>query len=290
MRSGVIIAMALAIAVSGCEKKAEGQTVAVVNGEEITAAELNAELANLNIPASANQDEVRNRVLQTLIDRRLLAQNARKEGIDTSPEFINRQRKMTEDLLISMLAARQVNTAQLPSPQEIERYQASHPGIFSKREQWNLQQLRFAMPESQQVRAQIAATKSLEELANVLTRNQITFTRAQTKLDTAVIPPDLYGRITTLPAGEPFIVPVGNQAVASVVASREPAVIAGEQARPIAVAAMRREQGAKFMQDRLKSLRDSAEIEYKTGFAPAPAQPGTQAQTQQNQQAPQPAQ
>jgi hypothetical protein len=39
----------------------------------------------------------------------------------------------------------------------------------------------------------------------------------------------------------------------------------------MAVAAMRREQASKFMQDRLKTVRDTAKIEYKEGFAP-PAQ------------------
>ena len=43
MRSRFIFALALALIVSACNKKAEGQTVAIVNGEEITAAALNAE-------------------------------------------------------------------------------------------------------------------------------------------------------------------------------------------------------------------------------------------------------
>ena len=56
--------------------------------------------------------------------------------------------------------------------------------------------------------------------------------------------------------------------VASVIVAREPSPLVGDQARPLAVAAMRRDQGTKFMQDRLKSLRKSAKIEYKEGFAP----------------------
>jgi EpsD family peptidyl-prolyl cis-trans isomerase len=272
MRARMIAAVAIAIVVSSCDKKAEGQTVAIVNGEEITATELNAELANANIPATADKEQARARILQMLVDRRLMAQHARAEGLDKSPEFVQRQRRLNEDLLISMLASRQVNTAQLPSAQEIARFQASRPGMFARREQWNLQQLRFEMPASPQVRAQFEAAKTLDELAKVLTDNRITFARAQVRLDTATIPPELYGRLATLPPGEPFIIPIGNQAVASVIASREPAALEGERARPIAVAAIRREQGNKFMQDRLKSLKASAKVEYKAGFAP-PAQP-----------------
>ena len=75
----------------------------------------------------------------------------------------------------------------------------------------------------------------------------------------------------TADPGEPFIVPIGNLAIASSIVSREPAPITGDQAQPIAVAALRRTQAAKLMQDRLKSLRDAAKIEYKPGFGLPPA-------------------
>jgi peptidyl-prolyl cis-trans isomerase C len=272
VRSGTLIAVAIAAAaLSGCEKKAEGQTVAIVNGEEITTAELNAELANSNVPAGADRNQVRARVLQTLIDRRLLAQHAREEGLDKSPEFLNRHRRMTEDLLIGMLASRQISSAQLPSAQEITRFQTSRPNMFAQREQWALAQIRYEIPRNPQVQAQIRGTRTLDQLAQVLTANRIPFERGQNRLDTAVVPPALYGQLATLSPGEPFIVPVGNFAVASAVVAKQPAPIAGDQARPIAVQQIRREQSAKFMQDRLAQLRQQSEIEYASGFAP-PAQ------------------
>ena len=270
MRNRIIVALALALATfaSGCDRKAEGQTVAVVNDEEVTATELNAELSAANLPRNLRSDEARSRILQTMIDRRLLAQQARTEGLDTSPEFLNRQRRMTEDLLISMLASRQLNTEQLPSAPEISRYQASRPGMFAKREFWNLDQLQYEAPTNPAVKSQIVAAKTLAQLAGVLTKNNIAFTRSRNRVDTAVIPPDMYGRIATLPKDEPFVIPAGGKMVASVIVAREPSPLVGDQARPLAVAAMRRDQGTKFMQDRLKSLRKSAKIEYKEGFAP----------------------
>ena len=266
MRSRIILALSLAIVVSGCDKKAEGQTVAIVNGEEITAAELNAELDNAKIPPGLEKDQARNRVLQQMIDRRLLAQQAKKDGLDKSPEFLNRQRRMNEDLLINMFASRQIDTTKLPSDPEIQRYEASRPEMFANREQWSLDQLRFTMPTDEKVKAKLEAAKSLDEVAKALGEAGISFNRQKNRLDTAVIPHDLYGRLLTVSPGEPFIIPVGNLAIASVVTSREPAAITGDQARP--VAAMRRAQAAKLMQDRLKSLRQTAKIDYKSGFAP----------------------
>ena len=269
VRSKLVLAVGIALMASACTKKAEGQTVAIVNGEEITAAELNAELANAKIPEGADKDQARIRVLQAMIDRRLLAQQAKTDGIDKSPEFLNRQRRATEDLLINMFASRQIDAAKLPANSEIEKFQATRPWIFSQREQWNLDQLRFQMPADAATRTKLDKAKTMEEVVKVLTDANIAFTRQKNKLDTAVIPQNLYGQLAAAArASEPFIIPIGNQAVASTIVSREPAPITGEQARPIAVAAMRREQASQLMQNRLKSIRDAAKIEYKEGYAP----------------------
>ena len=140
--------------------------------------------------------------------------------------------------------------------------------MFAQREQWNLEQLRFALPANAAVKAKLDQAKSLEELSKALTDSGITFNRQKNRLDTAVIPQNIYGQLATLRAGEPFIIPVGGQAVASVIVSREPTPLIGEQAKPIAVAAMRREQASKLMQNRLSALRQTAKIEYKEGYAP----------------------
>mgnify|MGYP003575440070 CR=1 FL=1 len=268
MRSKIILVAAIALTVTACNKKAEGQTVAIVNGEEITAAELNAELASSRIPEGVNKEQARSRVLQNMIDRRLLSQQAKKDGIDKSPQYLNRQRKLNEDLLISMLATRQIETAQVPSAQEIAKFEASRPEMFAKREQWELEQLRFDMPKDAGVLGKLDKTTTLDEAAKVLTEAGISYNRQKNRLDTAIIPHDLYGRLATLKPGEPFIIPVGGLGVASVIVSREPAAVSGDQARPMAVAAMRRTQASKLMQDRIKALRGTAKVEYKQGFAP----------------------
>lgn len=270
MRKRLFLTLSLAVIASGCDRKAEGQTVAVVNGEEITASELNAELTNANLPPDVDRKQVTARVLQTMIDRRLLAQQAKEENLDKSPEFLSRQRRLTEDLLIGMLAQRQMNTAQLPSANEITQFEASRPQMFGKREIWGLQQIHYATPADPKVQQRIMATKSLDELATVLTQAGVAFERAQNRIDTSVVPSNMYAKIATLPEGEPFIVPAGGRSIASVVVARQPAPRTGADARPIAVAAMRRDQGAKFMENRVKSLRQAAKIEYKEGYGPAP--------------------
>src|SRR4051794_20899250 len=105
MRQRLIVTALVALAVTSCQKKASGQTVAVVNGEEITASELNSELANQKGTVT-DTTQARNAVLQNLINRKLLVQQAKSDGIDKSPEYVTQLRRTTDDLLINMLISR----------------------------------------------------------------------------------------------------------------------------------------------------------------------------------------
>jgi len=266
--SVVATVVACGILVSGCQRKAEGQTVAVVNGQEITVPDLNFALSQIKVPADADKNAVKAQVLQRLVERRLLAEQARSEGIDKSPEFLNRQRQAEEQLLISMLEARRLNTAQLPSDREVQAFIASHPGMFANRETWRLDQVQYLTPKDPAIIAEIQKTHGIDALIAVLQSHKIDFKRQQNPLDTAVVPPDLYSKLSTLPAGEPFVVPVGDRSVASAVVAKEPNPLAGDQAKPAAVALMRKQQTAKSLEGLLKSLKDSAKIEYQPGYAP----------------------
>jgi peptidyl-prolyl cis-trans isomerase C len=254
--------------VARLRKKPEGQSVAIVNGEEITVPQLNAQLAAADASPGVDKNQARSRALQALIDRVLLEQQARSEGIDKSPTFLEKQRQLTQEVLIGMLAQRLGGTAQLPSDQDVAQFEESHPQMFAKREMWTLDEIRFQMPASGPIQQQINATHSLAALEDVLKANHIDYTPATARIDSAVVPQDLYGKIIALPAGEPFIVPVGADAVASVITAREAQPVSADQARSLAIAAIRKQQTAILLDNRLKTLRKSAKIQYQPGYAP----------------------
>jgi EpsD family peptidyl-prolyl cis-trans isomerase len=270
MRQRIVITLLIALAATSCQKKASGQTVAVVNNEEITAADLNAALTNNSNLASGNTQALRNSALQELISRKLLVQQARSDGLDKSPEYLNQVRRATDDLLISMFVSKRLNTAQLPSAQEISTFEAAHPEMFANREVWTLNQIIYPLPKDAAVIAKLSAAKTLDEIAGILTASGIQFTRDTRKLDTAAFPHNIYTQVAGVKPGEPFIAPGTDKAVANVITAREPAVQSPDQVRALALNAMRREQVDKIVQDRVNSLRASAKIEYQPGFAPPP--------------------
>jgi hypothetical protein len=84
-----------------------------------------------------------------------------------------------------------------------------------------------------------------------------------------VFPDAIYKQIAKLPSGEPFIANGPAKSVASLITNRAPNPTPPEQARPLAFNLMKREQTNQVIQDRVKSLRATAKVEYQPGFAPA---------------------
>lgn len=269
MNKQVIFALATVAVVTACQKKAEGQAVAVVNDEEITAVDLNKELQTANIPENANKEEARVAILQRLIDRKLLVQQARSDEIDRSPEFLTEQRRLTDNLLINMLLSRQLDTAQLPSADEIAKFEASRPGMFADRQVWTLDQMIYSTIEDPAVLKRVGETSTFPELQQVLSEAGIKFEKSTRQLDTAMFPPNVFAHVNSLPSGRPFVVPGGAQTVASVIVSRQPAPRTSQQSRPTVLNMMRNEKAQKVLQDRVKAARSSAKIEYQEGYAPA---------------------
>jgi peptidyl-prolyl cis-trans isomerase C len=268
MRHQLTLVLVIALAATGCQKKASGQTVAVVNNEEITASELNDALTSDQSLAGANTRDARAAELQKLIDRKLLVQQARTDGIEKSPEYLNQLRRTTDDLLINMLISRRLNTAQVPSADEINRFEASRPELFAGREIWTLSQIIYPLPKDATITAKLTAAKTLDDVAGVLTASGIEFKRDTKQLDTAVFPHQIYMQIAKVAPGEPFIAPGPDKAVANVITDRKPNPTPPDQARPLALNLMKREQANQTVQDRVKSLRASAKIQYQPGFGP----------------------
>ena len=269
MGQRIVFAIVLACILSSCEKKPEGQTLAIVNNEEITAADLNGELASMTNVGPNPGKEARAQALDRLINRRLLAQQARAEGLDKTPEFLNQVRRGTEDLLINMLVSRQTKTQQVPTAADIAKFEAARPGTFANREIWTLQQIIYPLPKDPTVTAKIAAAKSLDEVAQALTAGGIQFTRATKQFDSAMLPADIYNQLSHLAPGEPFIAPGPGQAAASVITARQSAPLSPEQQRQVALVQMRRDQVNNVLNSRIKELKAKAKIEYQPGFGPA---------------------
>ncbi len=267
--------VAALLVTSGCGKKATGQVVAVVNGDEITLDELNAELNSVNLPPSADKKLAMRQLLQQVVDRRLLAQTAKEQGLDRDPAYVTQQRRMNEDLLVRMYAKKSADAIPVPTAAEIDKYIAEHPLVFGSRTRYKLDQIRFEMPADPSKLKSLESDHSMDAIMARLTSMGIKFQRGSSALDSGSVAPAALKQVTSLPPGEPFITPAGRQIAVSVITGTEPLPVPEAQVRPLAVQALRNEALTKIGESRLKEARAKGKIEYQAGYEAPTVKPAT---------------
>jgi EpsD family peptidyl-prolyl cis-trans isomerase len=261
-------AMVAALLVSGCHKEPKGQILAIVNGEEISLQELNAELQGTRIPDSVDRDKLRKQVLQRLIDRKLIVQKAREQGLDKTPEFVTQQRRLEENLLVTMLGQKIASTVPMPDDRDITQYIADNPTQFAGRQRLLLDQIQFAAPKDPKQLLTLRDAHTLEALAAGIQKLGLGMSRGKGVIDTGRLDPALVKVINELPPGEPFVLPSNGQYVASVIVGRDATPTPTPIARQAAAEMVRRKELVAESKAQVARARSSAEIQYQPGYEP----------------------
>ncbi|WP_294330054.1 EpsD family peptidyl-prolyl cis-trans isomerase [uncultured Sphingomonas sp.] len=283
---------AAALAVSGCGGKGgkldKGQVVASVDGEEITVFELNAELQASQVPPGTDRKVAEQMALQRIIERKILAKVAREQKLDKTPAFLIQERRADELILTTMLRDKIASGIAQPTDTEIEKYQAAHPDRFAQRKVYTIDQVVFPPPSSAEKLKQFAPLKTIDQLVAKLSADGVQFRRAPSQIDTAALPPEIAGKIAALPPQEMFILPSQQGLTANVITATTVQPLPADQARNLALNALRSERFSKAadaqLNDRLKKARET--VKYQPGYsappqlqgnAPKPAAPGAAA-------------
>ncbi|MBN8814169.1 MAG: EpsD family peptidyl-prolyl cis-trans isomerase [Sphingomonas sp.] len=270
-RGWLLVAVAATSLLAACQKAPTGQVVATVDGNEITLTELNAELATMQIPPNADKKLVQNAALERIIERKLLANAARQEGLDQNPDFIVRRQQTEDALLVQMLAKKIAGGLKTPGAGEVSKYMADNSNMFAGRTIYAVDQIQFDTPKRPDALKELGAAHSMTDVVAVLDKNGIKYDRGNAQMDSAMVPAPMMAQILKVPAGEPFVVPLGPKVTVSVITGSKPAPMAGDQVRPVAVNAVKNAELGKMLQQRLSTERGKAKIQYQPGFSQPPA-------------------
>jgi len=261
------VALALLL-LSGCSKQPGGQVLAVVNNDEITQQELRAQAAAENTPATVDFEALAPQLLDRVIQRNLLADYARDQGLDRGPEYVARRRQMEQMLLASLAIRKLVGTPPQPTAQQAQAYIAANPALFAGRERLTLEQLRFPTPKDMNVVRDAAKLDNLDAIEGKLREKGVAVQRGNAVLDTGAIPGDIARQIAVLPTGEIFDLTADGTTIISRIAARTPLATDKANWQRIAMAALQREQLAKAIGSKMEELRKNAKIKYDPDYQP----------------------
>ena len=270
---------ALAVLLSGCEKPAtdatvpavKSETVATVGGDKITEAELNVAVSGLGELDATQAAEAKPRVLQALIDQRLVAQAARTAGLDKEPEVGFAMAQASRQVLAEAYAERSFKDVAKPTEAEIADYYSQHPELFAQRRIYRIQELELKLDPSRmaEVEAKLKGSHSMGDFVNWIKEQGIEAKTAMAVKPAEQIPAPMLARLSQMKDGQVTILPgrPGHVLVQQLQESQlQPASL--EQAHDAIERAMVVEKRKEMMAADLKKLREAAKVEYAAGYAP----------------------
>jgi peptidyl-prolyl cis-trans isomerase C len=274
---GGVLILILVAALSACgnkEKKA-GQSLARVNGEDITFLQINDELNRAGV--QPGQEEVaRKQLLESLIDRQLILAEAINNKIDRTPDVMQAIERSKAQIIAQAYLHNITARIVPPSKAEINEYFERHPEFFSKRKEFDLQQLIIEDKNfTAELKAFIDSAKTLDEVVAWMDKHDVPYSRAKTTRTTTDVPSDIAGKLMVMPKGQIFLVEQSGNKILNALADIKDSPVTALNAAPQIGQFLINKKNREAIDVEIVHLRSLAKIEYLNASAPVAIQAPT---------------
>lgn len=150
------------------EGKKEGQVIADVNGKTITTGDFTRELKNLPdyLKAMADTPQGRKEMLDTMVIRELILQQAAKDGTDKGPEIEEKLQELKKRLIVESFLKKKVESDAQISEADLKKFYDQNVDKFKTGEQIRASHILVKTEkEAKDILAQIKAGGKFEDLA-----------------------------------------------------------------------------------------------------------------------------
>lgn len=276
----LVLVMAASVVLAACGKEAEkpeGQVVATVDGQDVTIHEVNAEINSMGAAARNAPRKLAEAVaLARVIERKMVASEARTRKLDQSPQFVLAKSRNDENLLVQALQADVAAKVQATPREAAQKFIAENPVMFEQRRIMSLDQIQFLRPANVD-EIPLKDAKTMAEVERVLLAANVEFRRAPQQIDTLLVDPKISAevmRVSGGPNSEPFMFidrPAGAPApvvYVNVVTETRLQPFIGERAISYAQQVLQRREVTKRLQAELTRLKDASkgQITYAAGY------------------------
>ena len=255
-----ILSVCLVLAGCGGHGAPKGQVVAVVAGQEVTFQDLAAQ-ARIDGVARADPKAL----LQKVIGRVLLAQEAHRKGLDRYPGYPSDMAALQQNFLAQKEARANLKPTAPPNAAQVAAFAAAHPALFARREKVGLNEIVIHDGLDRKSLQDPGDMNQLERRLNALNAS---FDRRQLQVDTAEMPPALAMRVLEAPDGALTFIESPRETLAFTVTSRAPVTLSQDAEQALA-SRLIMQQSEQQQVDRLLQAQEShAKIAYQKGYAP----------------------
>ena len=153
---------------SKSEGKKEGKVLAEVNGGTVTTGDFERELKNLPeyLKAMAETPQGRKEMLDTIVIRELILQQASKDGLDKAPEIEEKLQDLRKRLIVESFLKKKVEADSKVSDEDLKKFYEQNKDKFKTGEQIKASHILVKTEaEAKGILAKIKAGGNFEELA-----------------------------------------------------------------------------------------------------------------------------
>lgn len=268
----LVVMCAVGALLAGCGKKDGGatQTVARVDGEEISVHQINGVLSKASGITPENLPKAKREILSGLVDQQLAVNLAMEKKLDRNPEVVTAIENAKRDILARAAIDHMVAGQTKPTDEEAQKYYAEHPALFEQRRLFSLQEIAISKAKQHnlaEITAKVATAKSMEEVGNWLKEQKIEFTANAGNRSAEQIPLEMLPRLHTFKDGQIGVIEGADAIVVMRVLASRAQPVTAEQAVPkikLFLSNQRNTATVKRMRDEMKA---KAKIEYFGEFA-----------------------
>jgi EpsD family peptidyl-prolyl cis-trans isomerase len=275
----MLLVASACVALAACgQKTPSGQVVATVKGKEITSIQLRNEMNGFTAPTAEVRKAAEQQALNAIITRKVLAQAAEKAGVDKTPGFAQQQERMKELLLVQSWQAQIAKDIPPPSREEVDKFIADHPDLYSARKVFLVDQIRFPRPNDPAIVKAFGPLKTLNEVAAMLAAHSIPSRAGEDQIDSFALDPKVVAQLVKMPPDEVFIVPSGNLLVANHIKETRVVPVPNDQAVKHATAYLKSQRTQEALERQFGGILQAAkkDVVYSKAYQPpAPAKPAT---------------
>ena len=266
-KSGSVAVLAACIILAGCHKGGSGgaaptgQVAATVDGKEITTSEVRYELGPLaSDPQASNRAQPA--ALQSIINRRILADAAVERGLDKAPTAAVALEKARDLGLIQLLEQNIRSTLPKVSADEAAAFVRDNPLAFAQRQLVSVDQI-IVPKVTQEVVKEMGPLKTLPEIIALLDKNKLSYRRGATVIDPLTLPPTAAKQINDLKIGDVFVLPNGAAAMVAQIRERQSQPITGDDATQIATQLLGNQRAQNMVRQQFAQIIAKAQSKVK---------------------------
>ncbi len=253
---------------AGCgdkdKAKTSSQVAAKINDDEITISQVNAALSTIPVVPGKTIDDAKREVLDNLIVQNLADQQAIKMKLDRKPAVMQSIESAKNTILARAYMDPIITGISKPTQEEVHKFYAEHPELFSNRKIFNLRELEVeSKPElAASIREMAGKGESLDAIAASLKSKDIKSNIQSGVKPAEQLPLEMLTKLSQLPAGKLMVVELVKTISVLQVVSTKAEPVGESAATPVIQEYLNNASKKTALENEIKSLKAGAKIEY----------------------------